>query len=64
MRKLKREVRVITFKISSRELEMLDKVAKELGISRSEFIRMAIRLVIFNKCLKEGIEEDIDMVVI
>jgi len=34
---------VIPFKVDDRELRDLDRKAKELGLSRSEVIRLAIR---------------------
>ena len=37
---------VIPFKVDDRELRDLDRKAKELGLSRSEVIRLAIRKLI------------------
>jgi len=41
-----RRTKIVTFHLSEAELEMLDRVAKSLGTSRSEIIRSAIRLFI------------------
>ncbi len=39
-------LRVITFKADERLIEQLDLLAKEMGISRSEVIRLAIENLI------------------
>jgi len=39
-------MRVITFKADERLIEQLDLLAKEMGISRSEIIRLAIETLI------------------
>jgi len=36
------QTRIVTFKIDPLTLELLDKAAKELGLSRSELIRGAL----------------------
>ena len=36
--------RIVSFKISPKELERLDRAAAELGLTRSELIRLALRL--------------------
>ena len=39
-------MRAVTFKLSDYELEEIDRLATRLGMSRSEFIRKAIRFYI------------------
>lgn len=41
-------LRVITFKVNEKLLEKLDIYANEMGISRSELIRMAIEHLLEN----------------
>ncbi|MEB3760700.1 MAG: ribbon-helix-helix domain-containing protein [Desulfurococcales archaeon] len=41
-------LRVVTFKITPSELEQVDKLARKMGMSRSELIRYAL-----NKILEE-----------
>lgn len=43
---------VVTFKVSTEELELMDAIARKLGISRSELIRRSITAYIAG--LKDG----------
>ncbi len=48
-------MRVVTFKLSDEVLESLDRLASRLGVSRSELIRTAIRLMLTSSSSGSGV---------
>ncbi len=40
------KLRVVTFKITPRELEQVDRLARKMGMSRSELIRYALNKIL------------------
>ncbi len=57
-------LRVITFKADERLIEQLDLLAKEMGISRSEVIRLAIENLIEARMRKKSEIETVPVTII